>query len=415
MLKGIDQAASPRVLLCVCGGIAVYKAVETMRLLQKAGCEVRVASTEGALRFVGKATWEGLTHTKLASDIFDYSESAIPHIDLAGWADVVLVMPATANVMAKMACGLADDLVTATLLAVPATTPMVVAPAMNVHMWKAAATQANVSTLRERGMRFVMPVSGRLACDDVGEGKLAPIDAIAETVLGCVGTVGSGDGDASMSGLRVLVTAGPTHEAIDPVRYIANASSGKMGYAIASECARRGAEVTLVSGPVSLPAPAGVTRVDVVSAADMRDASVVAFADADVAICAAAVADYTPAHPADHKLKKGRERLDLIELIETSDILAELSATKDAGGKHRLVVGFAAETNDLADNARAKLERKGCDLIVANDVSRADSGFGSDTNRVTFVFADGVEELPTLSKEEVAVRLLDRIVAMRQG
>ena len=481
MLEDKGQGRGPHVLLCACGGIAAYKAVEVLRLLQRAGCTVRVASTEGALRFVGRATWEGLTHTPLATDLFAHPESAIPHVDLAGWADAVLVMPATANVMAKQACGLADDLVSATLLAVPEQTPVVVAPAMNVHMWQAPATQANVRTLGERGVRMVMPVRGRLACDDVGEGKLAPVEDIANAVLLVVGSRAQTPGTegpigeepqglqplasepvvtspdwhvpaepdenpqglqplvpasieeldafepqafepaesleaeqefaeaAPMTGLCVLVTAGPTHEAIDPVRYIANASSGKMGYAIAAEAARRGAQVTLVSGPVVLPTPAGVQRVDVVSAAQMRDAAVAAFAYCDVAVCAAAVADYTPAHPADHKLKKSQERLDVIELVQTADILAELSASKLEGDRRRVVVGFAAETNDLERNAMAKLERKGCDLIVANDVSRADSGFGSDTNHVSLVSASGVEELPTMDKDEVASHLLDRI------
>ena len=397
-----------RVLMTVCGGIAAYKAVEVLRLLQKAGCDVRVASTQGGLRFVGEATWEGLTHRKTVTSLFE-DDSAIPHVELAGWADVVLVMPATANLMAKMATGIADDLVSATLLAVPQGTPIVVAPAMNVHMWKAAPTQRNVADLKARGMRLVMPVEGHLACDYIGEGKLAPIEDIARVVLGCIPGLDEERCQGALAGRRVLVTAGPTHEAIDPVRYIANASSGKMGYAIAREAARRGAEVTLVSGPVSLEVPEGVRRVDVVSAAQMRDATVQAFVDSDIAICAAAVADYTPAHPADHKLKKASERLDSIDLVETADILAELCASKCAQGRRRVVVGFAAETNDLLPNARAKLERKGCDLVVANDVSRTDSGFGSETNRVALVWADGMREYPTLPKTEVAAKVLDAV------
>ena len=393
------------VLLCVCGGIAAYKAVEVLRLLQREDCEVRVAATQESLRFVGTATWEGLTHERTAYELFDWTDSAIPHIDLAGWADVVLVMPATANVMAKMATGIADDLVSSTLLAVPAQTPLIVAPAMNVHMWQAPATQANVSLLREREVQFVMPTSGHLACDDTGEGKLAPIEQIADAVL----STSTHHATDKLSARHIVVTAGPTHEAIDPVRYIANSSSGKMGYAIARAAALRGADVTLISGPVSLPTPRGVRRIDVVSAAQMHDATLAAFADADVAICAAAVADYTPMRVADHKLKKSKERLDVIELTETADILAELCAKKREGGRRRMVVGFAAETNDLIENARAKLERKECDLIVANDVSREDSGFGADTNRVSFISAAGEEELPTLTKHEVAERLLDNI------
>lgn len=396
----------PQVLLCVNGGIAAYKAVEVLRLLQKADCKVRVASTEDGLRFVGAATWEGLTHQSVASSLYGWTESAIPHIMLSEWADVVLVCPATANTMAKMAAGIADDLVSTTLLAVPRTTPVVVAPAMNVNMWQAAPTQVNVRTLRERGVRFVMPVEGRLACDAVGEGKLASVDQIARAVLDAAGSRAS---SRTMAGRSVVVTAGPTHEAIDPVRYIANASSGKMGYAIAAEAARRGARTVLVSGPTALEAPVGVERVDVVSAAQMHEATLRAFEGADVAICAAAVADYTPAHPADHKLKKAHEHLDTIELKETKDILAELGRRKSQDGRARVVVGFAAETNDLVANAQAKLERKGCDLVVANDVTRSDSGFGSATNHVTLVSAAGIRELPTLAKEEVAVHLLDEV------
>lgn len=394
----------PKVLLCVNGGIAAYKAIEVLRLLQTAGCEVRVASTEDGLRFVGAATWEGLTHRDVASSLYGWAESAIPHIMLSEWADVVLVCPATANTMAKMAVGIADDLVSTTLLAVPRTTPVVVAPAMNVNMWQAVPTQANLKTLRERGISIVMPVEGRLACDAVGEGKLASVDQIARAVLDAADSRTS---SKSMASLKVVVTAGPTHEAIDPVRYIANASSGKMGYAIAAEAARRGACVTLVSGPTALDSPEGVERVDVVSAAQMHEATLRAFDDADVAICAAAVADYTPAHPADHKLKKAHEHLDVIELVETADILAELGRRKSRDGRTRVVVGFAAETDDLVANAQAKLVRKGCDLVAANDVTREDSGFGSATNRVTLVSESGIRELPTLTKEEVAAYLLD--------
>jgi phosphopantothenoylcysteine decarboxylase/phosphopantothenate--cysteine ligase len=247
-----------------------------------------------------------------------------------------------------------------------------------------------------------MPDSGELACGYVGEGKLASVEDIVARALALLGLATEG---RPLAGRRVLVTAGPTHEAIDPVRYIANASSGKMGFAIAREAARRGARVTLVAGPCELPTPAGVDRVDVVSARQMHDAALSSFSDADVAICAAAVADYTPAEPADHKLKKAHEHLDSIRLVETADILAELSAAKGA----RKVVGFAAETHDLMANAQAKLARKGCDMIVANDVSRADSTFGSDTDRVAFVYADHVEQLDTLPLASVASELLDRV------
>lgn len=393
------------VTLVVCGGIAAYKACEVMRGLQKAGCDVRVAMTPDATRFVGETTFRALSHHEVVTSLYGMHETAIPHVEAADFADLVLVVPATANVMAKMACGIADDAATATILAVHS--DVLVAPAMNVNMWRNPATKANVALLRERGVRFVMPASGELACGYVGEGKLAPVADIVAAALALLGQA-EGEKDAALAGRDVVVTAGPTHEAIDPVRYIANASTGKMGYAIAREAARRGANVTLVSGPTALATPVGVHRVDVVSAAQMHEAALAAFGGADAAICAAAVADYTPKAPADHKLKKTAERLDAIELVETADILRDLSARKG----DRVVVGFAAETDDLLAHARQKLERKGCDLIVANDVSRADSTFGSDTDRVAFVYPDRVEQMGTLPLEQVAAELLDRLGAL---
>jgi phosphopantothenoylcysteine decarboxylase/phosphopantothenate--cysteine ligase len=324
------------------------------------------------------------------------------------------VVPATANILAKMRMGLADDLISSALLAVPADTPVVVAPAMNVNMWQNPATQDNVHVLEDRGYEFVFPVEGRLACDYVGEGKLATIGKIADTVLDALEDEVSVE-DRTLAGLTVLVTAGPTHEAIDPVRYIANASSGKMGFALAEEAARMGARVTLVAGPVSLETPAGVDRIDVVSAQDMYEATTEAFRDVDIAICAAAVADYTPKAASDHKLKKATEHLDAIELVETKDILKTLCETKGEGGRTRIVCGFAAETNDLIEHAQDKLKRKNCDLIIANDVSRSDSTFGSDTNHVTLVTPAGPIELPTLPKGEVASRILAFLAGMAQA
>lgn len=395
------------VTLVVCGGIAAYKACEVMRGLQKAGCDVRVAMTPDATRFVGETTFRALSHHEVVTSLYGMHETAIPHVEGADFADLVLVVPATANVMAKMACGIADDAATATILA--AHSDVLVAPAMNVNMWRNPATQANVALLRERGVRFAMPASGELACGYVGEGKLAPVEDIVAAALALLGKAeGAAEKHAALAGRDVVVTAGPTHEAIDPVRYIANASTGKMGYAIAREAARRGANVTLVSGPTALATPVGVHRVDVVSAAQMHEAALAAFGGADAAICAAAVADYTPKAPADHKLKKTAEHLDAIELVETADILRDLSARKG----DRVVVGFAAETDDLLAHARQKLERKGCDLIVANDVSRADSTFGSDTDRVAFVYPDRVEQMGTLPLEQVAAELLDRLGAL---
>ena len=394
--KACDQR---RVLLCVCGGIAAYKACEVLRGLQKAGCEVRVAMTADAERFVGKATFEALTRHAVADDLYSYPETFIPHVDLAEWANLALVVPATANIMAKMATGLADDCVSSTLLA--AACPVMVAPGMNVHMWQNAATQANVKTLQERGVKFVLPVEGRLACGDVGAGKLADVDTIVSAALA---TLSNEPQVKDLLATRILITAGPTHEAIDPVRYIANSSTGKMGYAIARAAVARGAQVVLVSGPVTIETPQGVSKIDVVSARDMYEASMAAFVGCDAAICTAAVADYTPANPADHKLKKAHEHLDAIELVETHDILRELCEQKG----DRVVVGFAAETNDLLANAQAKLVSKGADAIVANDVSRKDSTFGADTSRISVVTPAGVEGHETLPLDAVANIILDK-------
>ena len=391
------------VALVVCGGIAAYKACEVTRALQKAGHEVKVAMTTDAQRFVGTATFEALTHHPVLTDLYAMPGDPIPHITLSEWADLALVCPATGNVMAKMAHGIADDAATTMLLACDC--PVLVAPAMNVRMWKNPATQANVAVLRERGIGIVMPETGLLACGDVGEGKLASVDDIA---VAAVQTIVRGRRVQDLAGKMILINAGPTREAIDPVRFIANASTGKMGYAIAAEALARGAQVRLVSGPVSIEPPAGAEVVDVTSAADMLEACLASFEGADAAICTAAVADYTPKKVSGHKLKKSVERLDVIELVETKDILAALSACKG----ERIVVGFAAETNDLIAYAQAKLARKGCDMIVANDVSRKDSTFGADTSRVSFVTAAGVEDMETLPLSQVAREIIDRVVAL---
>ena len=383
------------VLLVVSGGISAYKAVEVMRDLQKCGCDVRVCMTDDAQRFVGKVTFEALSGHEVACGFYDFAESAIPHIMLAEWADAVLVCPATANILAKMATGIADDLASATLLA--AACPVVVAPAMNTHMWENAATRANIATLNERGIEIVMPDMGLLACGSVGTGKLALPTTIKEATLSALAT-------RDMKEKRVVITAGPTHEAIDPVRFIANASSGKTGYAIARAAAMRGANVTLVSGPTALACPYGVKRIDVTSAQEMFEATMRASEEADLAILSAAVADYTPAHPADHKLKKASEHLSRVDLVETKDILKTLCASKGT----TFVVGFAAETNDLEENAQSKLFSKGADLIVANDITRLDSGFGSDTRRVAFVSRQGIELQRTLPLDELANLILDK-------
>ena len=348
-----------KVALVVSGGIAAYKACEVLRALQKAGHEVHVAMTADAQKFVGTTTFEALAKHPVLTDLYTTVGDPIPHITLSEWADLALVVPATANIIAKMATGIADDAATSMLLACDCR--VMVAPAMNVRMWENPATQANIQTLRERGVGIIAPASGLLACGDIGEGKLASVEDIAAATLAELERTGK---TCDLAGRTILVNAGPTHEAIDPVRFIANASTGKIGYAIAREALLRGAQVRLVSGPVSLEAPTGAELIQVTSAHEMLDACLAAFDGADAAICTAAVADYTPKRVADHKLKKTVERVDVIELEETADILAALSSEKG----ERVVVGFAAETNDLIAYAQAKLARKGCDLIVANDV-----------------------------------------------
>ena len=389
------------VLLCVTGCIAAYKSCEIARALQKAGVRVKVCMTEHATSFVGPTTFRALTREEVAVDLFDNPSDPIHHISLAKEPDVVLVAPATANVVAKVAHGQADDLLTTTVLATDA--PVVVAPAMNVGMWQAEATQKNIATLEQRGFDIVRPATGYLACGDTGEGKLADVDDIVARTLVALET------SQALAGERVLITAGGTREAIDPVRYIGNRSSGKMGHALARAARAMGAEVTLVTASTQLSIPFGVEGVRVESAAQVLDAVSQRFDACTMLICAAAVADYAPAHPAPHKLSKADGELTHIDLVKTADILAEMSRVK---GK-RVVIGFAAETNDLVRRARAKLERKGCDAIVANDVSRAESTFGSDTNAVTWVSSQGVEELPCTGKQALAFELLRRAVALK--
>lgn len=389
------------VLLCVTGCIAAYKSCEIARALQKAGVRVKVCMTEHATSFVGPTTFRALTREEVAVDLFDNPSDPIHHISLAKEPDVVLVAPATANVVAKVAHGQADDLLTTTVLATDA--PVVVAPAMNVGMWQAEATQKNIATLEQRGFDIVRPATGYLACGDTGEGKLADVDDIVARTLVALET------SQALAGERVLITAGGTREAIDPVRYIGNRSSGKMGHALARAARAMGAEVTLVTASTQLSIPFGVEGVRVESAAQMLDAVSQRFDACTMLICAAAVADYAPAHPAPHKLSKADGELTHIDLVKTADILAEMSRVKG----NRVVIGFAAETNDLVRRARAKLERKGCDAIVANDVSRAESTFGSDTNAVTWVSSHGVEELPCTGKQALAFELLRRAVALK--
>lgn len=389
------------VLLCVTGCIAAYKSCEILRLLQKTGYRVKVLMTEHATQFVGPTTFRALTHEKVAIGLFDDPEDPIHHISLAQEADVVLVAPATANSIAKLAHGIADDLLSTTLLATKA--PILIAPAMNSGMWSAAATQENVEVLKSRGVHFVQPDSGYLACGDVGSGRLPTPEAIADATCSLL------QGSTDLVGEHVLITAGPTHEPIDPVRYIANRSSGKMGLELARAARNRGANVTLIAGPIELPIPAGIETIHVQTASQMRNAAVKAFGRSSIAILAAAVADYTPSAPSDHKLKKAVDPINSIPLIQTQDILAELSSNKE----DRIVIGFAAETNDVVEYAQAKLKRKGCDAIVANDVSRSDAGFGSSNNRAWWVTSSAVDDLGLLEKRALADDILSRSLLIK--
>jgi phosphopantothenoylcysteine decarboxylase/phosphopantothenate--cysteine ligase len=389
--------AETTIMLGVTGCIAAYKACELARALDKDGYRVKPVMTEAATRFVGPLTLRTLTGEQVASSLWDDpGTSPVHHISLAEEADVMVIAPCTANVIAKLAHGRADDILTTTALATEA--PLVIAPAMNTHMWQAEATVANVATLRERGVQFVEPGSGELACGDVGEGRLADVDQIARAVRAAA------EHTRSLAGVRMLVTAGPTYEPIDPVRFIGNPSSGKTGYLIAEEAARRGADVVLVSGPTSLPDPFGVTTVRVTTAIEMEAAVLEAYTTSGVVIATAAVSDFRPATVAENKMKKD-DAPSTIELERNPDILARLG--KDKG--ERVLVGFAAETESVVENAREKLATKRLDLVVANDVSVPGQGFGSDLNAVTFVEHDGEEVVGAEHKRELAARLLDKV------
>jgi phosphopantothenoylcysteine decarboxylase/phosphopantothenate--cysteine ligase len=394
--------------LGVSGGIGAYKAVEVARGLQKRGHEVAAIMTRGARRFVGEVTFEAITRRPVVTDQFARGVNAgIEHIALATDIALLLVAPATANIIGKLAHGIADDFLTSLYLATRA--PVLLAPAMNTNMLEHPAVQANLQALASRGVQFVDPGDGFLACGWIGKGRLAEPDAIveaAEQVLrarGALGTPAAGP----LLGRRIVVTAGPTYEDLDPVRFIGNRSSGRMGYAIAAEASRRGAHVVLVSGPTKLDAPAGVQIERVRSAHEMARAVTLHAAGADAVVMAAAVADYTPADAAHAKIPKTDGPLTLT-LVRTPDILAGLGRTRGTASAP-VLVGFAAETGDPRPRARQKLAAKQVDLIVANDVSRAGAGFDVDTNAATFITADGEEEQPMQPKRELASRILDRI------
>ncbi len=399
-----SEMKKPCVVLGVTGGIAVYKACELLRLLQKRGIDVFVVMTQNACRFVAPLTFETLSGHPVAVDTFDRPQTwEVEHIALAKRADLFLIAPATANIMGKMACGIADDMLSTTVLATRA--PVLVAPAMNTGMWENAAVQQNVKTLRARGVEIVAPVSGHLACGDSGAGKLEDVAVIAERA--CELLFAKKD----MEGLRVMVTAGPSREALDPVRYISNRSSGKMGYAIAQAAQKRGAEVTLLSGPVAIEAPQGVKLVPFTTTQELLDRASELAQEQDLLIQAAAPADYRAKEVAPQKIKKQGGEPMTFTLVENPDVAATLGKAKRSG---QVFVGFAAETNDVLAHARDKLARKNLDMIVANDVTRPGAGFDVDTNIVTFITKDGQEALPMMSKAEVAQRILDRALALRR-
>ncbi len=396
----------PRVLLGVGAGIAAYKSAELVRRLRDAGCEVRVVLTARAGEFVGATTFQALSGNPVRASLWDAeAEAAMGHIELARWADVVVVAPATADLIARFTHGLADDLLTT--LALVATTPLVLAPAMNQAMWANAATQANVATLSRRGVRWVGPAHGPQACGDIGAGRMAEPEEILDAVLGAIrgpATLAAGIVPRALDGRRVVVTAGPTLEDIDPVRFIGNRSSGRMGFALAAAAHAAGAQVVLITGPVSLPTPGGVERIDVRSAADMLAAVHGAVEGADIFIANAAVADYRPCEIAMDKLKKGSESRTL-ELVRTADIVSEVASR----ALPPFVVGFAAETSNLRGNALDKLERKRLDLIVGNPVGGEGSGFDVDRNEALALWRGGERAFPATTKAALASELVELI------
>ena len=403
MLKG------KKIVLGVTGGIAVYKAVDLVSRLRKQGCQVRVVMTEHAQQFVTPLTFKEISGNQVAVSMWSGNqEFNVEHIALANWADAFVVAPATANIIAKMAYGLADDLLSTTLLAAQA--PIVVCPAMNTGMYENAATQENIATLQGRGVTVMPPAVGKLACGTSGAGRLPEPQEIVE-FLSAFFAKREGD----MCGLKVLVTAAGTREPIDPVRYVGNRSSGKMGYAVAQMAAERGAEVLLVSGPSALPIPANVKAVKVETTNEMLEACLAAYDDVDIVIKAAAVADYRPRDVADQKIKKKTDDALTVVMDKNPDILKTLGGKKT----HQVLVGFAAETQNLLENARDKVVKKNLDMIVANDVTAAGAGFNADTNIVKFLFANGeVRSLEQMPKVDVANCILDealKIRALRQG
>ncbi|MBQ4264678.1 MAG: bifunctional phosphopantothenoylcysteine decarboxylase/phosphopantothenate--cysteine ligase CoaBC [Clostridia bacterium] len=394
------------IVLGVTGGIAAYKACELLRLLQKRGMDVYVVMTKHATQFVAPLTFETLSGHPVAVDTFERPATwEVEHIALAKRADLFLIAPATANIIGKMANGIADDMLSTTVMATKA--PVMIAPAMNTGMWDNPATQQNIQTLISRGVHVVAPATGHLACGDSGAGKLEDVAVIAERAIAVLQAT---EKRRDMQGLRVMVTAGPTREALDPVRYISNRSSGKMGFAIAREAVERGAQVTLLTGPVAIEPPKGVTVVPFTTTQDLLDRALEHAQHQDIIIQSAAPADYRAREIADKKIKKQNGEGMTIELVENPDVAATIGKSKRAD---QTFVGFAAETNDVLEHAKGKLAKKNLDMIVANDVTVPGAGFDVNTNIVTLITKDNMTSLPLLSKDEVAECILDEVLKLR--
>ena len=394
----MKQLSNRQILLGITGGIAAYKSAELVRRLKDHGADVRVVMTAAAMEFITPLTLQALSGNPVHTALLDpEAEAGMGHIELARWADLILVAPASADFMARLASGRGDDLLTTLCLATPA--PIALAPAMNQGMWRDPATQANADTLRQRGVALFGPAAGEQACGDIGPGRMLEAEQLAELAAGLFNS-------RALDGISLSITAGPTREAIDPVRYISNHSSGKMGYALAEAAADAGARVTLISGPTQLPCPPRVTRVDVISADDMYQASIANMGSCDIFIACAAVADYRPAHIEEQKIKKQNTSMH-IELVRNPDIVSAVASH----AQRPFTVGFAAETQDVIHYAKGKLEKKNLDMIIANDVSDTRIGFNSDENSVTIIDPSGQQKLEQMGKRQLAKQLIDLIAA----
>jgi len=395
--------AGKKITVGITGGIAVFKTAQLVSNLKAAGAELHVVMTRSAQEFVKPLTFQVLSGNPVRTDLFEGAYGAVQHIELAQWSDLVAVVPATANILGKVAGGIADDLLSTVIMA--ATCPVLICPAMNVNMYNNLVVQRNIADLRGLGYHFVEPGVGRLACGAEGRGRLADLETITGEIMSLLAPL------RDLEGLTVMVTAGPTAEPIDPVRYLTNRSSGKMGYAVAEAAARRGAKVILISGPTALKPPQGVEFTNVETASQMYDAVMECFPRVNVVVKSAAVADYRPVKAAVQKIKKHTDNMS-IELVKNLDILADLGRRKE----NQILVGFAAETSELEKNARQKVAGKNLDLLVANDVTQPGAGFGTDTNIAKFVYPDGsIVSLPLMDKLALAHRILDEALAIRKG